>query len=162
MHPLEETSCLFIPVQGLPLWNYIFPTTLILFPYAWTQRCHVYLMFCHDFPSWKPQRSGERARRNTQMSGGCSCSFPVVSQHKMQPADCNKATKSRKLPRNPPPHQTRLLIWTLLVSKVSGIKPIYHLYPQQPSKDGVNFRSTSLSSDSSRALMTSLHMMPNC
>ena len=124
MHPPEETSRLFIPVQGLPLWNYIFPMTLILFLCAWTQRCHVYFMFCRDFPSWKPQRSGERARRNTQMSGGCSCTFPVVSQHTNRPADCNEATKSRKLLMNLYLHQIRLLIWALLVSRVSVSSPL--------------------------------------
>lgn len=30
----------------------------------------MYFMFCHDFPSWKSQRSGERARRTHTDVGG--------------------------------------------------------------------------------------------
>lgn len=75
------------------------------------------------------------------MSGGCSCTFPVVSQHTNRPADCNEAAKSRKLLINLFLHQTRLLIWALLVSRVSGVKPIYLLYPWQPSKDGVKLEA---------------------
>jgi len=76
------------------------------------------------------------------MSGGCSCRFPVVSQHANRPADHNEAAKSRKLLINLSLHQTSLLIWALLPSRVSGIKPVYLLYPWQLSKDGVNLEAS--------------------
>lgn len=108
MHSWEETRRLFIPTQGLPLWNYIFPMTLILFPCAWTQRCHVYFMFCHDFPSWKPQQSGEWAGETHRCLGFGPARFQW-SPRTDRPTACNEATKSRRVLINLSLHQTRLL-----------------------------------------------------
>lgn len=140
MHPWEETRRLFIPTQGLPLWNYIFPMTLILFLCAWTQRCHVYFMFCHDFPSWKPQQSGEWARSNHRCLGFGPARFQW-SPRTDGPITCTEATESRKVLINLSLHHTRLLKWPLLISRLSGTDSTSFLHSWQLSWDSANLEA---------------------
>lgn len=39
------------------------------------ERCHVYFAFCHDFPSWKPQRSGRELGETHRCLGVAPAGF---------------------------------------------------------------------------------------